>query len=315
MMSRQLVAVVSERESTFPPSLSSGIGLRCLMSIAVALVVTFGISVRPLAAQQVSPSESTAPSPTAEAAAPPVHPVVTYEHGQLTVVAENATLSEVMAALHGAMGTDVDVPAASAGERVWAHLGPGSAHRVLMDLFANTDLDYVVQGSPTDPNAIRSVMLSVRSQDAGKSGPVGAESASGPRRPHFVTAPAQEPEPIESAPAPAPSAQQASATPATQTPTAQPAPAADSTTAAGQTASSASGSAIPEPTTPSTVQASMEPTGTPNLFPQTPQPTAGSFNPHPSPPPNMSTDQMVQQLANMYQQRRQMQTGQSTSPN
>jgi len=57
----------------------------------------------------------------------------------------------------------------------------------------------------------------------------------------------------------------------------------------------------------------MTPTGTPNIFPQTPQPSAGSFNPHPSPPPTMSTDQMVQQLSNMYQQRRQMQQGQASS--
>jgi hypothetical protein len=218
--------------------------------------------------------------------------------------------------LRNTMGTEVDLPAGSAGERVWAHLGPGSAHKVLSDLFANTDLDYILQSSSSDPNAIRVVTLSVRSQDTGKSAPAGVESASeGRRPPRYVApvaaAPAPEPEPVPAQQEASAGAASASAAPAPGAPAAQP-PAADSSSAA---ASSGATSASPttEPSTPAPVQASMEPTGPSNVYPQTPQPTAGSFNPHPTAPPNMNSDQMVQQLTNMYQQRRQMQTGQASS--
>jgi hypothetical protein len=87
--------------------------------------------------------------------------------------------------------------------------------------------------------------------------------------------------------------------------------------AAADTASSDSASAATAPPTDATSkvaeQVGMLPTGPSNVYPQTPQPSAGSFNPHPTPPPSMSTDQMVQQLTNMYQQRRQMQQGQANS--
>jgi len=237
-------------------------------------------------------------------------PLVTYEHGQLSIVAENASLSEVMAALHIAMGTEVDIPAGSASERVWAHLGPGSAHKILIDLFANTDLDYIVQGSPTDAGGIRSVTLSLRAPDGGtgKTGPMSSPVESAARK-RFGSAPVPEPEPEpEATPAPAPAPQEASAAAATA-PAAPAPPAADS--ASSDTPSVPA--APPTDGTPKVAeQASMTPTGTPNVFPETPQPSSGAFNPHPTPPPSMSTDQMVQQLTNMYQQRRQMQQGGST---
>jgi hypothetical protein len=308
MMSRYLAGVGTKRQRTVSSGVASGAGLCSLALFTAALLA--GFAAAPVNAQQGDPQPSqveTTPPPATAQPTPPPGPLVAYENGQLTIVAENATLGEVMTALHNIMGTEVEVPAGSSGERVWAHLGPGSAHKVLSSLFANTDLDYILQGSATDPNGIRMVTLSVRSQDA-KSGPAGEERASGPRGPHYVPNLASTPEPVE--PAPAPAAQEASAASAS----AAPASAAPATpAAAGDSTVAASASSTPEVATPAPVQAGMEPTGPPNVFPQTPQPSAAGFNPHPSAPATMTTDQVVQQLSNMYQQRRLMQTGQASS--
>jgi hypothetical protein len=307
MMSKHLVAVGTKREAPFRRHPLSGSGFLRLAIFTAGLAATGLVAVR-ASAQQGPQQPSQAQSAPAAADVPhaATAPLVTYENGKLTIVAENASLSEVMAALHSAMGAEVDIPAGSASERIWAHLGPGSAHKILSDLFANTDLDYIVQGSPTDAGGIRSVTLSVRAPDGapGKTGPMSSPVESAARK-RFGSAPAPEPEPEPDVP-PTPS-QEASAA-ATATPPAQP------------TADGASSDGASAPTAPPTdgtpklaEQASMTPTGTPNIFPQTPQPAAGAFNPHPSPPPSMSTDQVVQQLTNMYQQRRQMQQGQANS--
>ena len=301
MMSQDLGVPDTKRESSFRWN-PLGPGLRRLAVFAVTLAVAGLFAVRASAQQGTQQPSQAQPTPAA--------PLVTYEHGQLTIVAENASLSEVMAALHGAMGTEVDIPAGSASERVWVHLGPGSAHKILSALFANTDLDYIVQGSATDSGAIRSVVLSVRAPDSGpsKNGPTSSPIESAAHR--RLGSAAAEPEP-EATPSPATAPQEAAAVaPAA----AQVAPA---TPPAADAASSDSASAATAPPTDGTPkvaeQASMMPTGPSNVFPQTPQPSAGTFNPHPTPPPTMSTDQMVQQLTNMYQQRRQMQQVQGGS--
>lgn len=306
MMSRELASIGSKHRRAASWSFASGSRLCSWALFVAALLVGSAFAATPANAQQADPQPSQAE--TAPSAHPQDAPLVTYEHGQLTIVAENATLGDVMAALHNTMGTEVDVPAGSSGERVWAHLGPGSAHKVLSSLFANTDLDYILQGSATDPNGIRVVTLSVRSQDT-KSGPAGEERASGPRGPRYVPNFAPAAEPVEAAPAPV--TQEASAAPASAAPAA--AAPVTAPTAGDSTAAAASASPTPEVATPAPVQASMQPTGPPNVYPQTPQPTAAGFNPHPSPPATMTTDQVVQQLSNMYQQRRLMQTGQASS--
>ena len=49
-------------------------------------------------------------------------PQVRYSRGQLTIVAENSTLADILAAVRSQTGAQVDVPP-SATERVVAHLG------------------------------------------------------------------------------------------------------------------------------------------------------------------------------------------------
>lgn len=124
--------------------------------------------------EQISgePQEATAhPAPqlSPTAVAPPTSkpPQVTYEDGQLTIIAENSALSEVMKALRSALGADIDLPAGVADQHIWVHLGPGPARRILRDLLDGTEFNYVIQASENDPDGIRSVLLTARSKSTG----------------------------------------------------------------------------------------------------------------------------------------------------
>ena len=99
---------------------------------------------------------------------------VTYQDGQLTIIAENTPLSEVMKALRVALGAEFDLPPSAAGQHIWVHLGPGPARRVLRDLLDGTEFNYVIQAADNDEDGIRSILLTQRSK-AGS--PVGASSA------------------------------------------------------------------------------------------------------------------------------------------
>jgi hypothetical protein len=88
---------------------------------------------------------------------------VTYEDGQLTIIAENSTLSDVMKALREALGTEFDLPTSAASERIWVRLGPGPARRVLRDLLDSTEFNYVIQASD-DESGIRSISLTARTK-------------------------------------------------------------------------------------------------------------------------------------------------------
>jgi hypothetical protein len=229
-------------------------------------------------------------------------PKVTYEAGQLTIVAENASLPDVLSALHKLMGADIDLPASASSERVWAQLGPGPARQVLATLLSQTKLDYVIQASDVDPDGIRNVWLTPRTEAPN------AMNAGLSSNPTFRTPPAltrgndtdrrvlpnrlrtAEPREVEETVIPEPPA------PAEATSAIPPPPPADST---------ATG-APPQPTaSDATAAASQQPAaaaGSP-ASPATPT-VQGSETARPAAP---SSDQMIQTLQNMYEQRKQMQ--------
>ena len=129
--------------------------------------------------QATASAQASAPLTTERMVSKP--PQITYDDGQLTIVAENSRLSEVMSALRAAMGADIDLPASVAGQRIWVRLGPGPARSVLRDLLDNTELDYVIQASDTDLEGIRSLSLTVRSKTA-EQGVPGSRVARGTSR-------------------------------------------------------------------------------------------------------------------------------------
>jgi hypothetical protein len=91
----------------------------------------------------------------------PVMPTVNYDKGQLTIVAPNSTLGDILRAVRKQTGADIDVP--DAKERVVTHLGPGPAREVIADLLNGSRFNYVLLGSPEDGNVLSRVVLVAKS--------------------------------------------------------------------------------------------------------------------------------------------------------
>lgn len=86
-----------------------------------------------------------------------VPPQVTYQSGQLTVVAHNSTLGDILRAIKKQTGAEIDVPAAN--DRVVTRLGPGPARDVIAELLNGSRFNYVLLGSAQDANLLTRVVL------------------------------------------------------------------------------------------------------------------------------------------------------------
>jgi len=108
------------------------------------------------------------PPPTPEHM-PATPPQVTMSGGQLSIVAENSTLGDVLSAVRNLTGAGLEVPNAANSERVVVHLGPGNPQDVLQDLFSGSKFNYIILGSPDNSAAIQKIILTARV--GGKLGP------------------------------------------------------------------------------------------------------------------------------------------------
>ncbi len=90
-----------------------------------------------------------------------VPPRVTYENGQLTIVAPNSTLGDILRAVRKQTGADIEVP--DARERVATTIGPGPAQEVMAELLNGSRFNYILLGSPQDPKSLTRVVLVARS--------------------------------------------------------------------------------------------------------------------------------------------------------
>ena len=212
---------------------------------------------------------------------------------KLTIKADNSTLGSVLAAVGGCIGTKIEVPdGAAAGERLYTQFGPGPVKDTLAALLSSGEYDFVISTSPSNPQKVETVLLMRRTEDAT---PVIAESGGGRARRNWAEnrrnaeaamraareeAGQPEPEPAEPAVSPTTSAapaENASAEPQTPaTPAdAAPAPTVSSSNTATAPASAATGASSAE---------------------------------------GKSTQDLISDMRQMFEQRRQMIQGQKASP-
>jgi hypothetical protein len=92
---------------------------------------------------------------------PAVPPQVSFQDGQLSIVAQNCTLGEVLKAVHAQTGAQVDLPGPG-GDRVIGNFGPGPARDVLAELLNGSHFNYVLLGSETNPQALDRVILTAK---------------------------------------------------------------------------------------------------------------------------------------------------------
>jgi hypothetical protein len=151
---------------------------------------------RSYAAQQQSPrkhlvkQEQPTPAPTPQPAADPPLPLtlaqmpasppqVSFHNGQLTIVAPNSTLGDILRAVRAQTGASVEVPG-NAPERVVVKLGPGPARDVLASLLNGSHFNYVLLGSVTDPAQVEKIILTSKAGSAPVDGSDAAKQAGNP---------------------------------------------------------------------------------------------------------------------------------------
>jgi hypothetical protein len=91
----------------------------------------------------------------------PVPPQVSYQDAQLTIVAPNSTLGDILRAVRKQTGAEIEIP--SAPERVVTHLGPGPAREIVAELLNGSRFNYVLLGSPANDGLLTRVVLVAKS--------------------------------------------------------------------------------------------------------------------------------------------------------
>src|ERR1700745_2808013 len=113
-----------------------------------------------------------------------VAPQVTFQNAQLTIVAPNSTLGDILRAVRKQTGAEIEIPPAT--ERVVTHLGPGPAREVIAELLNGSRFNYVLLGSPADNSVLTRVVLVAKSpqDNAAANNPAIAEQPQAGIGPH-----------------------------------------------------------------------------------------------------------------------------------
>ena len=143
----------------------------------VALTASLSVGQEPTV---TAPGPGGAEPPKVMSLAPPNPPKVTCKGDQLTVAADNSTLSSVLIAIHACTGVQIDIPEAAAASRSFDQLGPGPARQVLTSLLNGTDFNYVIESSAADPEKVAAVLLIARTSDKDKVGATLADKGAAP---------------------------------------------------------------------------------------------------------------------------------------
>jgi hypothetical protein len=124
----------------------------------------------PAASKKEAPQPQVAATPAPPAAEPtpeqmPAVPAqVTYKNNQLTILARNSTVGDILRAVRSQTGASVDAPP-DAKQRIVGQFGPGPARDVLASVLDASGFNYVLLGSATNPNALQSVIVTVKSNE------------------------------------------------------------------------------------------------------------------------------------------------------
>lgn len=112
-----------------------------------------------------------------------VPPQVTFQNNQLTIVAPNSTLADILRAVRKQTGAEIEIPPAP--ERVVARLGPGPARSVVAELLNGSRFNYILLGSPADDSQLARVVLVAKSGPDLTAMPGGAQAglAQNPQNP------------------------------------------------------------------------------------------------------------------------------------
>ncbi len=104
-------------------------------------------------------------APAPPAAKPPLE--VLFQGGLLSISSNQASLSQILFAVHQRTGAEIAIPAGAEQEKVVTDLGPAPASEVLARLLNGSQFNYLILSSSTDPAALDRVILSARPDGPG----------------------------------------------------------------------------------------------------------------------------------------------------
>ena len=261
--------------------------------------------------------------PTAEQL-PLSAPQVSYADGQLAITAENSTLTDILTAIRVQMGADIDAPPSASREHMVVRLGPGPAREVIASLLSWTDYDYVIQAADDDSAGVKSVLVTSRPKSGAASASGGVQvaarrspysravEAAAASSPAPTETPADDPVPLAPDPSPETAADQQAPQPATQPEVAgQQTVAADTQAASSNLPPRKSDLANSQPGLDQATLDAQAAAAAAELdkqaaaaAPQSPEATSDSSS---SQSPQSKTQEMIQQMQRLFQQRMQMQ--------
>lgn len=128
--------------------------------------------------------------PTRPEQQPANPPRVSFQGGELTVIAENSTFADVVASIRAATSIKIESTGSLSSDRVAARIGPAPVKEVLLSLFDGSRYDYVIVGSMTEADGVTQVVLTPRVSGAGTA----AVAASRPQQPQSPIVTNDEPE-------------------------------------------------------------------------------------------------------------------------
>jgi len=162
---------------------SMGIVVLCLGSLSFASETTKPKKVKKPVQLAPLPSGPTGPVPQVPLdSMKPVAPQVSYQNGQLTIIAPNSTLGDILRAVRKQTGAEIEIPEAT--DRVVTRLGPGPAREVIAELLNGSRFNYVLLGSPEDAGQLTRVVL------VAKAGPDTPKTGAQPGQPQAAAQPA-----------------------------------------------------------------------------------------------------------------------------
>ncbi len=106
--------------------------------------------------------------------------LVEYANGRLEIHAHDAPLYDVLEMIKEQTGAEITIPPFTRDERVVGDFGPGTGSEVLAQLLNGTNLNFVVLASPANPNALQSVVLSLKPEGLAESTPAETSAAAPP---------------------------------------------------------------------------------------------------------------------------------------
>ena len=93
---------------------------------------------------------------------PPEPPQVKYQDGELTIIALNSTLGDILRCIREKTAAEIQIPAVT--ERVVTRLGPGPVREVLSELLNGTHFNYVLLESSSHPIRLTRVVLQPKTE-------------------------------------------------------------------------------------------------------------------------------------------------------